>query len=77
MKPLTISKVNDGVYRLLSSQGDHLGNLKLIGGRWKFKAVGYGIQGEVIPGGGPLTERHNSSFDTLDLALISATLLSA
>lgn len=77
MKPLTLSRVNDGVYRLLSSQGDHLGNLKLIQGRWKFKAVGYGTQGGVIPGGGPLTGRHNSSFDTLDEAVISATLLSA
>lgn len=77
MQPLTLSKVNDGVYRLLSGQGEHLGNLKLIQARWKFKAVGYGAQGKVIPGGGALTGRHNSNFDTLDLAVISATLLSA
>lgn len=75
MQPLTFSQVNDGVYRLLSGE-EHLGNLKLIQGRWKFKAVGYGPHGEVIPGGGPLTGRHNSPFDTLDEALISATLLS-
>ncbi len=77
MQSLTLSKVNDRVYRLLSSQGEHLGNLKLIQGRWKFKAVGYGAQGEVIPGGGPLTGRHNSSFDALDAAAIAAALLPA
>lgn len=77
LKPLSLSKVNDGVYRLLSSQGVHLGNLKLIEGRWKFKAVGYGAQGEVIPGGGPLTGAHNSSFDHLDEADIAASLFPA
>ena len=63
------------MYRLLSSHGEHLGNFKLIQARWKFKAIGYGVQGEVIPGGGPLTGRHNISFDTLDVAVISAALL--
>ena len=75
MLPLTLSKVNDGTYRLLSNHGEHVGNLKLIQARWKFKAIGYGVQGEVIPGGGPLTGRHNISFDKLDVAIISAALL--
>lgn len=76
LKPLALHQVNEGVYRVLSGQGEHLGNLKLIQSRWKFKAVGYGVNGEVIPGGGPLTGRHNTGFDTLDLAAISAALLS-
>ena len=75
MRPLIRSKVNDGAYRLLSSHGEHLGNLKLIQARLKFKAIGYGVQGEVVSGGGPLTGRHNNSFDTLDVAVISTALL--
>ena len=53
-----------------------MGNLKLIGGRWKFKAVGYGPDGDVVPGGGPLTERHNTVFDRLDATDVSAGLCS-
>ena len=71
---LTLSRINDHVYRLLSDQGDHVGNLKLIGGVWKFKAIGYDQNGDVIPGGGPLTDRHNTTFIALDEALICATL---
>lgn len=74
VKPLTLSKVNDGVYRVLAGQDGHVGNLKLIGGQWKFKAIGYGHQGEVIPGGGPLTDRHNTTFAALDEPLIAAAL---
>jgi hypothetical protein len=74
VQPLTLSKVNDGVYRVLGSAGEHIGNLKLIGGQWKFKAVGYGNQGEVIPGGGPLTDRHNTTFAAFDVPVIAATL---
>jgi len=51
-----------------------VGNLKLIGGQWKFKAIGYGAGGEVIPGGGPLTERHNTTFAAPDEAVITAVL---
>jgi len=74
VRPLTLSKVNDGVYRVMAGTGDHVGNLKLIGGQWKFKAVGYGNQGEVIPGGGPLTDRHNTTFAALDEPVIAAAL---
>jgi hypothetical protein len=41
---------------------------------WKFKAIGYAQNGDVIPGGGPLTDRHNTTFIALDEALISARL---
>ena len=51
-----------------------MGNLKLINGVWKFKAIGYDPNGDVIPGGGPLTDRHNATFVDLDEALISAKL---
>lgn len=73
-RPLTLSKINDGVYRVLTSTGEHVGNLKLISSQWKFKAIGYSSQGEVIPGGGPLTGRHNMTFAGLDEALMAAAL---
>ncbi|MDO8373036.1 MAG: hypothetical protein Q7T39_14005 [Polaromonas sp.] len=55
-------------------QHGHVGNLKLIGGVWKFKAIGYGPGGEVIPGGGPLTGRHNTVLAAPDEALVNAVL---
>ena len=72
--PLTLSPVNAQVCKVLSKQGEHVGNLKQIGGVWKFKAIGYGADGGVIPGGGPLTTRHNTTFDVLDEAFINRVL---
>ena len=72
MNPLTLCKVNDRVCRILSANGEHVGNLKLIGAEWKFKAIGYAADGGVIPGGGPLTDRHNATFAAPDEALINA-----
>ena len=63
-----------GICSVLSSAGVHVGNLKLIGGAWKFKAIGYDASGQVIPGGGPLTDRHNTSFAALDEAEINLVL---
>ena len=74
MNQLTLQRLNDQVFRVFSSQGEHVGNLKLIGAVWKFKAIGYDASGGVIPGGGPLTGRHNTRFAVLDAALISAVL---
>ena len=74
MNKLTLSRSNDHVYLVLSDQGEHVGNLKLINGVWKFKAIGYEQNGDVIPGGGPLTDQHNATFVDLDEALISAKL---
>jgi len=73
---LTLSKLSDQTYRLLDAQCNHVGNLKSIQGVWKFKAIGYDEHGDVLPGGGPLTDRHNTTFTELDEAEISATLLS-
>ena len=72
---LTLKCVNDGVYAVLDGQGLHVGNLKRIGAVWKFKAVGYTAHGEAVPGGGPLTERHNTVFERPDAAEVSAVLL--
>ena len=75
MLGLRLGPVLGGACRVLDDQGRQVGNLKLIGGRWKFKAIGHDDQGQLVPGGGPLTERHNMSFDQLDAAAISARLL--
>ncbi len=74
MKPLSLLRVNEQVFRVLSNQGEHVGNLKLIGGVWKFKAIGQDERGQVVPGGGPLTGRHNMVFAVADEALVSAGL---
>ena len=63
-----------GICRVLTDDGLHVGNLKLIGGVWKFKAIGYNDAGQVIPGGGPLTDRHNAVFKTLDLTGVDHAL---
>ena len=73
MTPFTLKPLNDGTCQLLDARGQHVGNLKLINGLWKFKAIGYGLQGEVFPGGGPLTDRHNTTFARLDAAEIALT----
>ena len=59
---------------MLTDAGQHVGNLKRIGGVWKFKAVGYDASGQVLPGGGQLTDRHNVAFATLDAAEINRIL---
>jgi hypothetical protein len=75
LNTLGLNKINDQIYRVLDAQCNHVGNLKSIGGVWKFKAIGYDANGQVIPGGGPFTHCHNTTFATLDEAGISAALL--
>jgi hypothetical protein len=72
---LTLRKVNDQVFEVRTDLDAHVGNLKRIGAVWKFKAVGYESTGEVVPGGGPFTDRHNTVFDGPDEAVVSAALL--
>lgn len=74
MTELTLSPLNEGIWRVMHSQHGHVGNLKRIGSVWKFKAIGYGAGGEVIPGGGPMTDRHNTTFTAPDEALLNAAL---
>ena len=71
---LKLQPVSPGVCRVLTNAGLHVGNLKLIGGSWKFKAIGYDVAGQVVPGGGPLTAKHNVRFAALDEDKISQTL---
>ena len=68
MTPATLHlhPVNVQVCSVLTASGEHVGNLKLISGVWKFKAIGYDDGGHVIPGGGPLTDKHNTAFATPD-----------
>jgi hypothetical protein len=72
--PLVLSRVSDQLWQVLLQQGGHVGNLKLIGGAWKFKAIGYDASGSVMPGHGPLTQHHNARFEQLDEALICTAL---
>ena len=72
--PLKLEQQSSDICRVKSSAGLHVGNLKLISGVWKFKAIGYDASGQVIPGGGPLTDRHNSIFAALDGAEINRVL---
>lgn len=75
MPGLTIGPDRGGVCSVRDMQGRHVGNLKHVNGCWKFKAIGTDDQGQVIPGGGPLTEQHNMSFDRLDGTEIITRLL--
>ena len=74
MTALTLTRVNADVHSVHLPDGSHVGNLKRIGAVWKFKAVGYDAAGNVIPGGGPLTDRHNTAFAAPDAATVSAKL---
>jgi hypothetical protein len=73
--PLSLQPVNANVHSVHLANGAHVGNLKRIGGVWKFKAVGYDEAGAVEPGGGPLTDLHNMVFAQPDAAEVSARLL--
>jgi hypothetical protein len=42
---------------------------------WKFKALGRDAQGQTVPGGGPLTHRHNAVLTELTPSAANATLL--
>lgn len=74
MAELLLEPVNEGVWKVKHRQHGHVGNLKRIGSVWKFKAIGYGAGGEVIPGGGPLTDLHNTVLAAPDEALINSCL---
>ena len=74
MTPLSLTPVNANVYSVHMSDGAHVGYLKRIGSVWKFKAVGYGDPGGLEPGGGPLTDWHNTVFATPNADEVSAKL---
>ena len=72
MPPSLLTPQTEGVCALNDPSGLHVGNFKWVNGQWKFKALGYGPAGQVMPGHGPLTDRHNTRFDRLDEAIIRA-----
>jgi len=73
---LKLQPESPGICRVLTSTGLHVGNLKLIGGVWKFKAIGVDASGQIVPGGGPLTDKHNTTFAALDEAEMTSILSS-
>jgi len=75
--PLQLLPINAAVVSVHTADGAHVGSLKLVGGVWKFKAMGYSADGGMEPGHGPLTEQHNMQFATIDAAEVSARLLGA
>ena len=77
MNRLKLQPVNSQVCGVYTRAGVHVGNLKLIGEVWKFKAIGIDAGGHVVPGGGPLTGRHNMVFAVLDEAAISTALMAS
>lgn len=74
MPNLTLQPVNEGVVAVRLASGEPVGHLKWIGGMWKFKAMGY-EDADLVPGGGPLTARHNCTFAVLDAEAVAAILL--
>jgi len=74
MTALTLTCLNVNVYSVHLADGVHVGNLKRIGTRWKFKAVGYDETGGVEPGGGPLTQHHNTVLSEPDVLELNARL---
>ena len=74
MTTLTLRLINTNVHSVHAPDGAHVGNLKRVGTVWKFKAIGYDAAGNVVPGGGPLTEQHNTAFAAPDVAAVNAQL---
>ena len=62
------------MYRVLSAGAEHVGNLQYGNRQWKFKAVGYDLDGEILPGWGPLTDWHNIVVAAPDEELLNELL---
>lgn len=74
MKPFSLREINANVHSVHAADGSHVGNLKRVGEVWKFKAIGYEADGSVVPGGGPLTDRHNTPFSLPDVHAVNRQL---
>lgn len=74
MRAFTLKPINPDVYGVHTSDGLHIGNLKRIGTVWKFKAIGYDAAGQLVPGGGPYTDRHNTTLGAPDAVALAAAL---
>jgi hypothetical protein len=62
--PLKLCPINDGAQFVITAQGVVMGQIKRINGTWKFKALWLDEDGDWVPGGGPLTDRHNATLDS-------------
>ena len=71
---LTLAPLNINVFTVHAADGAHVGNLKRIGSIWKFKAIGYDETGDVVPGGGPLTDYHNTVLQAPDAVALNAAI---
>ena len=74
---MKLVNINPSVVQVQADDATPLGHLKHINGLWKFKALGYDDQGDLVPGGGPLTGVHNAVFETLDPTAIAVRLFPA
>lgn len=72
---LTLKPLSPVIHAVHNQHGVHVGNLKLIGVVWKFKAIGYDESGDVLPGGGPLTGFHNTVFNQPDEREVNLAML--
>ena len=75
VSPLRLESVSEGVVLVFTSDGLHVGHFKHIAGLWKFKAIGYNAAGQVVPGGGSLTDKHNTALVDLNQATVNQALL--
>ena len=75
VRSVQLAHLNAGVVQVFTADGLHVGNFKQIAGVWKFKAIGYNAAGQVVPGGGPLTGKHNTALVDLNEAAIHQALL--
>ncbi|MCA3238101.1 MAG: hypothetical protein ACK5RC_09830 [Curvibacter sp.] len=74
MQQYTLAPLNADAWRVLAPDGAHVGNLKRVGAVWKFKAIGYEANGQLVPGGGPLTGQHNAMLPHPDALALNAVL---
>src|SRR5574343_1595533 len=74
MPALVLSPLTPQAYSVHTPDGAHVGNLKQVGTVWKFKAVGYDADGQMVPGGGQVTARHNTPLAAPDAAELSRRL---
>ena len=75
--PLQLLPVNAAVVSVHTADGAHVGSLKLVGGVWKFKAMGYDSAGRMEPGHGPLTDEHSMAFAAPAAAEVGARVWGA
>jgi len=73
--PLQLRPINDGAQFVTSCHGVVLGQIKRINSTWKFKALWLDEEGDWVPGGGPLTDRHNVTLDSIEAQDWQALLL--